>query len=114
MEVLGVITQSVGSFHGRRSRLGKTLFYGGLGVYLVFRTVNFLNEKAVADDSRRKDDKLAYQEAILRKVPSADLAKAELEVEAEEGKLKLLNGMRSEFAAMLKAEDASSGGGQKP
>jgi hypothetical protein len=111
LETLAYVLQTIGSnLDKRRKSLKHGLFYGGLAFFVLLRGYNYYDEN---DKRKALEGKVAYQEAILRKVSKAELSLAQLAVQEEEGKLKLLNGMRSEFAELLKAEDASAGG-KKP
>lgn len=105
LEILAISSQTLGNLLGKRHRWGKVFIYGGLGLFVIFRCISYYNEHVMRDESRRKDEKLAYQEAVLKKVDEKELNRAHLAVVEEEGKLKLLGNMRSEFAEMLKHED---------
>jgi hypothetical protein len=107
LEILSSSFQTLGGLLDKRNHWKRVFIFGGLALFVVFRCISFYNEHAMRDDSRRKDEKLAYQEAVLKKVAEKELNRAHLAVVEEEGKLKLLGNMRSEFAEMLRHEDQS-------
>jgi hypothetical protein len=101
IQFLSSLAQTLGAQLQKKHKAKNYLIFGGLVLAMLLQVL-------VYREGVRKDSKLEYQEAILKKVSDAELSRASLAVKMEENKLTILDGMRSELIERIRNEDSPS------